>query len=76
MDTVNVPDPWHFDFGSDADPQIRTFDKRIRLWLLLFSSVTFETQKKNLKKVLCLLLFEDTFTPFFKDKSKKKVTKQ
>ncbi len=47
MDIVSVPDPWYFDFGSDADPQIRTSDKRIRLRLLLFSSVTFKTQKKE-----------------------------
>jgi hypothetical protein len=30
----------------------------------------------SLKKFFCLLLFEGTFTSFFKDKSQKEVTKQ
>ncbi len=33
-------------------------------------------QKTNLKKFFCLLLFEGTFTSFFKDKKSKEVTKQ
>jgi hypothetical protein len=32
-------------FGTDPDPQIRTFDQRIRI--LLFSSVTYKTTAKN-----------------------------
>jgi hypothetical protein len=46
--------------------------------ILLFSSLTFKMPTKNKfkKKFFCLLLFEGTFTSFFKDKSKKEVTKQ
>jgi hypothetical protein len=43
---------------------------RIRLWILLFSSMTFRTFKFFL-----LLLFESTFTSLFKDKKSQKVTK-
>jgi hypothetical protein len=32
-----VPDPWHF--GTDPDPWIRGLELRIRLQILLFSSV-------------------------------------
>jgi hypothetical protein len=48
---------------SDPDPAIFTSD----------------LQDGNQKKILsffCLLLFEATFTSFFKDKSPKEVTKQ
>jgi hypothetical protein len=55
----------------------------VRLWIririLLFSSLTFKVPTKNkhfFPKLLCLFLFEGTFTSFFKDKSQKEVTKQ
>jgi hypothetical protein len=35
-------------FGSDPDPRIRTYDKRIRIqFILLFSSLTFRKATKN-----------------------------
>jgi hypothetical protein len=41
--------PWDFGMDLDADPypRIRTFDQRIRLRILLFSSVTFKMPTKN-----------------------------
>jgi hypothetical protein len=44
----------------------------------LFSSLTFKTPTKNefKKKFFGILLFEGTFTSFFKEKSQKEVTKQ
>jgi hypothetical protein len=41
--------------------------------ILLFSSLTFKMTTKNkfFKKNFCLLLFEGTFTSFFKDKKSK-----
>ncbi len=63
----SVADPWHF--GTDPDPRIRTSDKRILIRILLFSSVTFRMAiKKKIPNFFCLLLFEATFTSFFKDK--------
>jgi hypothetical protein len=46
----------------------------IRIRILLISSLTFKTPNKNLilRKLFCLLLFEGTFTSFFKDKIQKK----
>ena len=35
-----------------------------------------EANKKLIKKVFCILLFEGTFTSFIKDEKSKKVTKQ
>ncbi len=49
---ISVPDPWHF--GMDPDPRIRTYDLRIRLRILLFSSVTFEMPTK---KFLLLIIY-------------------
>jgi hypothetical protein len=37
---------------------------RIRLWILLFSSVTINMP---IKKCLCLFLFQGTITSFFED---------
>ncbi len=47
MILTSVPDPWHF--GTDPDSQIRIFDQkiRIRIRILLFSSVTFKMPTKN-----------------------------
>ncbi len=64
----SVPDPWHF--GTDPDPRISTSDQRIRIRLriLLFSSMTFKmptTQDKFFLSFFCLVLFECTFTSFF-----------
>jgi hypothetical protein len=69
----NDPDPRHF--GTDPDPWIRTTDLwiRIRLRILLFSSATF---KISTTTNFCLLLFEVTFTLFFKNKSHKEGAKQ
>ncbi len=47
-----VPDSWHF--GTDPDPRIHTFDYRIRIRILLFSSVAFKTPTKN--NFVCLFL--------------------
>ncbi len=63
----SVPDLWHFGTDPDAypDPEIRTFDKRIWMRILLFSSVTFKIPTKNYlfsPKFLCLFLFEGTGT--------------
>jgi hypothetical protein len=56
--------------GPDPDP---VADADL---VLLFLSVTFKMSTKNIfLKFFGLLLFEDTFTSFFKDKSHKKVTK-
>jgi hypothetical protein len=45
--------------------------------ILLFSSLTFKMPAKKLilTQFFCLLLFEGTFTLFFKDKKSKRVTK-
>jgi hypothetical protein len=68
----SVPYPWRF--GTDPDPRICTSDLRIRI--LLFSSVTFNTPTKIFFQIFLLFIFEGTFTSFFKHKSKKKVTKK
>jgi hypothetical protein len=38
--------------------------------------IDLQDANKKLIKLICLLLFEGTFTSFFKDKSQKEVTKQ
>ncbi len=67
-----MSDPRHFGTDPDADvhPRIRTgtFDKQIRLRILLFSSMTLANKKKFFSKFLCLFLFEGTLTSFFEDK--------
>jgi hypothetical protein len=54
-------------------PVLRIHDNlvwiRIRMRILLFSSLTFKMPTKNKKKFSCVLLFEGTFTSFFKEKS-------
>ncbi len=40
----SVPDPLHFD--TDPDPRIRTSDKRIRIWILLFRQWPSRRQQK------------------------------
>jgi hypothetical protein len=57
-------DPLHF--CTDPVPRIRTTYLQFRIQILLFSSVTFKMPKKI--HIFCLLLFEGTFTSFFKDK--------
>jgi hypothetical protein len=54
------PDPYS-DPGPDPDPAIFVIGLQ-------------DAKKTNLKKI-CLLLFEGTFTSFFKDKKSKRVTK-
>ncbi len=60
-------------FGVDPDPHIHDSDLWIRIRILLFSSCQPRCQPKiNLKKkFFCILLFEGTFTSFFKDKKSK-----
>jgi hypothetical protein len=46
------------------DPRIRTCDLRIRIWILLISSVSFKTPTKNyfLRNTFCwdiYIIFED-----------------
>ncbi len=70
---TSVPDTWHF--GVDPDPQIHASVRiRMRIWILLFSLLTFKTPTKNefKNKKFCSLHFEGTFTSFFKDKKPKK----
>ncbi len=58
-------------FGTDPDPYLWLRKQiRIRIRILLFSWVTFKTSTKNYWVFynFCLLLFEATFTSFFKDK--------
>ena len=57
----SVPDPWHFNVDSDLDPAIFVIDFQDANKKLIF-----------LKKFSCLLLFEGTFTSFFKDKKSKR----
>jgi hypothetical protein len=49
-------------------PGSMPLDKWIRMRILLYSSFTFKTPTKtNKKNFFCLLLFEGTFTTFFKE---------
>jgi hypothetical protein len=69
----SLADPCHI--GIDPDPRIRTSAQKIRLRILLFSSVTFKIATKN------YLFFAYYFLKlylhhFSKIKSHKKVTKQ
>ncbi len=57
--------------GGDAVFGIRDILIRIRMRILLFSSVTLKCQQKIIffsPKFLCIFLFEGTFTSFFEDK--------
>ncbi len=52
--------------------RIRASDQWIRIRILLFKSLTFKRPTKYwFKKKFCLLLFENTFTSFFRDKKSK-----
>jgi hypothetical protein len=51
------------DLNADPDPAV-------------FVSDLQDVNKKKLFQVFCLLLFEASFTSFFKEKSHKEVTKQ
>ncbi len=62
----SVADPWHF--GKFPGPLIRTSDKRIRLRILLFSSVTLKFFSYYFLKV--------NLHHFLKIKSHKDVAKQ
>jgi hypothetical protein len=46
---LQVPVLQIHDFGVDPDPRIHACDKwiRMRIWILLFSSLTFKTSTKN-----------------------------
>jgi hypothetical protein len=63
-------------FNHSTVMRIHTCDLRIRILLIL--SVTSKTATTNFffPRSFCLLLFEATFTSFFKDKKFKEVTKQ
>ncbi len=39
---------WHFGMNPDPDPRIRASDLQIRIRFLLFSSLTFKRQQKNI----------------------------
>ncbi len=80
----SVPDPWHF--GLDPDPRIHASDWWIRIRFLdpgsgscYFRHWPSRCQKKTIYLsqffLLTVLLFEGTFTSFFKDKKSKRVTK-
>ncbi len=65
---VGVADLWHL--GTDLDPGIRTSDWWFWIRILLFSSVTFKTWQLQIfffPKIFCSVLFQNTFTSFFKD---------
>ncbi len=51
-------DPWHFDVDPDSDPEPAIF----------VIDLPDANKKQIYKKFFCLLLFEGTFTSFFKDK--------
>jgi hypothetical protein len=57
-----VPDPWHFDVDPDPDPDS---DQDPAIFV-----IDLQNAKKKLIKNFfsCLLLFEGTFTSFYKDK--------
>ncbi len=61
-------DPWYF--GTQPDPRIRTTELRIRIRILLFSSVAFKMSKNISLFFLSFLLlfFVGTFPSLFKDK--------
>ncbi len=81
---ASVPDPWHFGvdpdpdpwhFGLDPDPRIHSSDWwiqiriRMRIRILLFSSLIFKAlTKTNLKKVFLLITFRRYIYIIFKDK--------
>ncbi len=74
---VSVADPWHF--GTDPDPWIRTpLTNRSRSGSCYFRQWPSRRELKNFYFfVFCFLLFEVTFTSFFKDKkSERAFTKQ
>ncbi len=69
-------DPWHFGVDPDPDPRIHAFNEwiRIRIRILLFSSLTFKTSRKNnYKKISAYYVLKVHFS---KIKSPKEVTKQ
>ncbi len=55
----SVVDPWHFGTDLDPDPRIRASDQwiRIRLRILLFLSLTFNTQKNYFSLRFLLITF-------------------
>ncbi len=69
-----VADPWYFGVDPDLDPRIHASDKWIRIrggsGSCYFRHWPTRCQQKQIcsKKFFCLLLFEGTFTSFFKDK--------
>jgi hypothetical protein len=76
---TSVENPWHF--GTDADQGIRATDLRIRIRILLFSSMDFKIPTKKLfykVKFFSLLLVEGTRTlhQSSKKKNHKEDTKQ
>ncbi len=53
-------------FGTDPNPWIRISDKRIRLRILLFSSVTFKiATKKNFQSSLFMTFWGYIYIPYF-----------
>ncbi len=77
----SVADPWHFGVDPDPDPRIHASNWwiRIRIRILDPDLAIFDIELQDASKKLIflhnifwLLLFEATFTPFFKDKKSKK----
>ncbi len=64
-----VPYRWHF--GVDPGPCLWLTDPDPDSDSAIFVFDLHDANKKKLKKFFCLLLFEDTFTSFFKDKNSK-----
>ncbi len=68
---TSVADPWHYDVNPD--PRIHASDKWIRIWILLFSSLTFKTPKKtNFLSFSAYYFLKVHLQHFSKIKSKKK----
>jgi hypothetical protein len=68
-----------FDFSAVLRIHDILVSIRMRIRILLFSSLTFNipTKKTNLKKkIFCFLLISESFTSFFNDKKSKEVIKQ
>ncbi len=73
----SVSDPWHFGVDPDPDSCLWLMDPDSDPDPAIFVIDLQDASKKIifLHNFFCLLLFEGTFTSFFKDKKSKRVTK-
>ncbi len=71
---ITVPDPWNFGVDPDSDPRIQALTNGSGFGSCYFRHWPSRCQQKNkfFKKFFCLILFEGTFTSFFKDKKSKR----